>query len=99
MTLSSTEFLQWKMWLSDEAHERVRALGQQDNVGAVSYEMLTGTGAWLSQTHQVKNIPPSALLMCVMLLWLHGTQLIWGQNIKAAIQKYNRDQQNLILIL
>jgi hypothetical protein len=49
------------MWLSDEAHERVRALGQQGNVGAVSYEMLTGTGAWLSQTHQVKNIPPAVL--------------------------------------
>jgi hypothetical protein len=27
MTLSSTEFLQWKMWLSDETHKRVRALG------------------------------------------------------------------------
>jgi hypothetical protein len=61
MTLPSAEFLQWKMWLSDEAHKRVRALGQQGNVGAVSYEMLTGTGAWLSQAHQVKNIPRAAL--------------------------------------
>jgi hypothetical protein len=49
------------MWLSDEAHKRVRALGQQGNLGAVSYEMLTGTGAWLSQAHQVKNIPSAAL--------------------------------------
>jgi hypothetical protein len=24
VTLSSAEFLQWKMWLADEAHERVR---------------------------------------------------------------------------
>jgi hypothetical protein len=40
----------------------VRALGQQGNVGAVSYEMLTGTGAWLSQTHQVTNMPSAALL-------------------------------------
>jgi hypothetical protein len=44
MTLSSAEFLQWKLWLSGEAHERVRALEQPGNVGAVSYEMLTGTG-------------------------------------------------------
>jgi hypothetical protein len=61
MTLSSTEFLQWKMWLSDEAHRRVRALEQRGNIGAASYEMLTGTGAWMSQTHQVKNMPPAAL--------------------------------------
>jgi hypothetical protein len=61
MILSSAEFLQWKMCSSDEAHERVTALGQQGNGGAVSYEMLNGTGAWLSQTHQVKNIPSSAL--------------------------------------
>jgi hypothetical protein len=41
---------------------KVRALGPQGNVGAVSYEMLTGTGAWLSQAHQVKNTLPAALL-------------------------------------
>jgi hypothetical protein len=29
MTLLSVEFLQWKMWFSDEVHERVRALGQE----------------------------------------------------------------------
>jgi hypothetical protein len=28
MTLSSAEFLKWKMWFSDKAHKRVRALGQ-----------------------------------------------------------------------
>jgi hypothetical protein len=57
------------MWLSDEAHERVRALEQQGNIGAVSYEMLTGTGAWLSQTHQVKNIPSAAMPhVCVVAL-------------------------------
>jgi hypothetical protein len=28
MTLSSAEFLQWKMWLSDEAHETGTVLGQ-----------------------------------------------------------------------
>jgi hypothetical protein len=39
------------MWLFDETQERVRALGQQGNVGAVSYEMVTGIGAWLSQAH------------------------------------------------
>jgi hypothetical protein len=61
MTLSSAEFLQWKMWLSAEAHKRVRDLGQHSNVETVSYEMLTGTGARLSQAHQVKNIPPAAL--------------------------------------
>jgi hypothetical protein len=49
------------MWLSDEAHERVRALGHRGNIGAVSYEMLTGTGAWLSVNHQVRNMPPAAL--------------------------------------
>jgi hypothetical protein len=87
------------MWLSDEAHERVRALGQQDNVGAVSYEMLTGTGAWLSQTHLVKNIPPLPCLVYMMLLWPHGIKLIPEQNIKAAILKYNKGQLKLILIL
>jgi hypothetical protein len=49
------------MWLSDEAHEKVRALGQHGNVGAVSYEMLTGTGVWVAQGHQVRNKPPTAL--------------------------------------
>jgi hypothetical protein len=49
------------MWLSDEVHERVRALGQQSNLGAVSYGMLTGTGAELSEAHQVQNIPLAAL--------------------------------------
>jgi hypothetical protein len=99
MTLSSTEFLQWKMGLSDEAHERVTALGKQGNVGAVSYETLTGIGAWRHKPIWLKIYPLLPCLMCVMLLWLHGTKLIWGQNIKAAIQKYNRDQQNIILIL
>jgi hypothetical protein len=28
MTLSSAEFLLWKMWLSDEAHETGTVLGQ-----------------------------------------------------------------------
>jgi hypothetical protein len=60
MILFSTELLQWNMWLSDEAHEKVRALGQCGNIRVVSYEMLIGTGAWVAQAHQVRNIPPAA---------------------------------------
>jgi hypothetical protein len=99
ITLSSAEFCDGKCELSDEAHENVSALGQQGNVGSVLYEMLTGTGTWLSQDHQVKIHPLLLCLICMMLLWLHGTKLIQEQNIKAVIQKYNRKQLNLILIL
>jgi hypothetical protein len=47
MTLSSAELLQWKMWLTDEAHENVRALEQWLGL--------------LSQTHQVRYMLPTAL--------------------------------------
>lgn len=75
MVLTS-EFLQWKMWLSEKAHEKVRNLGQRGNVTAVTYDTLTGTGAWTTSNHQTRNIPPAALPHVLEVALQPGKKLI-----------------------
>jgi hypothetical protein len=62
-TLSSAEFLQWKMWLSDEAHEKVRALGQCGNIRPVNYKMLTAQVPGLLNSIRLEIPSPLPSLM------------------------------------
>lgn len=55
-----SQFHQWQMWLANEARGKTSTTKTKDPEND-TYEMLRGTGRWVSTDHQLFNMPAAAL--------------------------------------